>query len=435
MRVMNEFVIKCGKLIDGTGRPPIKGARILVKNGRIARVECNSGTDLDKYPFFVDASGKTVLPGLIDAHKHVLNCGGSGVGVGLDILQAKENIRQIYKGGVTSVLDLGAANFMKFIPRLPMIQPKIFYAITILTCRNGYPGEYMKRGNYKLGAVLECDTERDIKKAIKKMVGMGVSCIKTAVVTRTFDGRPQVCWTDKQLQLLTDEAHSYGLKVCAHITYSRDYAQAVRCGIDSIHHAAFDGRMEERDLEAMIQKGIIFVPTLSLCDLMVTGLKEKWIYSSDYKPAVNDTIKANMRTFTDAFHSGSNDTPIGDLFIKISKAEFCGVPQIQLENVREYIRRGGIVAMGTDSALGFSLHTTPVREIELLSAAGLSNIEAIKASTLTAASVFGRAHEIGSIEASKQADLLIIDGDVENDLSAISNTETVFINGKIVYQK
>lgn len=430
---MNEFVIKCGTLIDGTGRPSVKNAKILVKNGRIARINQESGTVLDKHPHIIDASGKTVLPGLIDAHKHVINCGGSGVGVGLNIAQAKENISQIYRGGVTSVLDLGSAYILRIVPRLPITQPKIFYAISIITCPNGYPSEYMKREFYKMGSVVECETDQDIKKAVKKLHGMGVSCIKTAVVTRTFDGRPQVCWTDKQLQLLIDEAHSYGLKVCAHITYTRDYAQAARCGVDSIHHASFDGKMNDDDIDTMIQKGIVFVPTLSLGDLMITGLRERWIYNSNYAPAVNETVKANMRAFTDAFHSCPDDKPVGDLFIKIPKVELCKVPQIQLDNVKEYIKRGGIVAMGTDSALGFSLHTTPVREIELLAAAGLSNIEAIKASTLTAASVFGKNHEIGSIETGKYADILLVDGDVENDLSAVGNTEMVFINGILVY--
>jgi len=431
---MDTFVIKCGTLIDGTGREPVKNAGILVKNGRIARVEKDLAS-LDNYPNVIDASDKTVLPGLIDAHKHILNCGGSGIGVGLNVSQARENIDQIYKGGVTSVLDLGSAYMLKTVTKMPVKQPRIFYAITILTCPDGYPGEYMDRRFYKLGSVKECETEQDIKKAVKKLYKFGVTCIKTAVVTRTFDGRPQVYWTDKQLRMLTDEAHSYGLKVCAHITYVQDYAQAARCGIDSIHHAAFDGKMYEKDLDDMIQKGIIFVPTLSLVYLMITGLKEKWIYDPNYKPAVNETIKENMRAFTDAYHNGPEDKPVGDTFIKLTKAELKEALRMQMENVREYIKRGGTVAMGTDSALGFSLHSTPVKEIELLAEAGLSNLEAIKASTLTAAAVFGKENEIGSIEPGKYADILIVDGDAVSDLSAIGNTQMVFINGKLLYGK
>ncbi|MEG0693401.1 MAG: amidohydrolase family protein [Oscillospiraceae bacterium] len=430
---MKDFIIKCGMLINGTGEPPMKNVEILIKNGKIAKVEAASNKSENRVNV-IDASKMTVLPGLIDAHKHITNCGGSGIGVGLDIYQMKENINQMYQGGVTSVLDLGSPYFVRHIPKLPINKPKIFYAISIITCRNGYPAEYMNHKFYKLGAVKECDNEYEIRKTVEKLYRLGVSCIKTAVVSRTFDGKPQVCWSDNQLQILTDEAHSHGLKVCAHITYSCDYAQAIRCGIDSIHHAAFDGMIDDRVLEEMVDRRITFVPTLSLADLMVTGLKEKWIYDPLYQPAVNDKIKENMRAFTNAYHTGKDDMPVGDLFIKVPRHEFNMIPKIQLENVKRFLKLGGKVALGTDSALGFSLHSTPIREIELLIEAGLSNVEAIKASTLTAASIFGKEGNIGSVEVGKFADLLIVDGDVSTNILALNNIKMVYINGKLVYQ-
>ncbi|KGN81788.1 hypothetical protein HW49_03600 [Porphyromonadaceae bacterium COT-184 OH4590] len=432
---MNDFVIKCGTLIDGTGRPAIHNARILVKNKRIAFIDTAISSDLDNHHIVVDALNKTVMPGIIDSHKHIINNGGSGIGIGLNIKQIKENLRQICYGGVTSVLDLGSADFIRIIPKLSWEQPKLFYAITILTCQDGYPAEYMNKKYYKLGSVKECQTEEDIKKAVKSLFKKGVAAIKTAVVSRTFDNKPQKCWTDKQLQTLTNEAHSYGLKVCAHITYIDDYAQAARCGVDSIHHAAFDGKMYEKDVEEMIKRDVIFVPTVSLCDLTIQGLENEWIYSKNYHPPVNEKIKENMRIFTKAYRDGSEDKPVGDFFVKLSKKEFKKTLYYQMENIKEYIRNGGKVAMGTDSSLGFSLHTTPIREIELLALAGLSNIDAIKASTFTSASVFAKENEIGSIEVGKFADILIIDGDVSNNISDINKIDIVFINGKMMYSK
>ena len=164
---MKEFVIKCGKLIDGTGKDVINNARILVKNGRIALIE-TTNSELDNHCQIIDATDKTVIPGIVDAHKHVINNGGSGIGIGLSVKQVKENIKQIYSGGVTSVLDLGSIDFLRFIPQLPFKQPKIFYAITILTCPDGYPGEYMDKKYYKFGSVKECETEDEIKKGSEK---------------------------------------------------------------------------------------------------------------------------------------------------------------------------------------------------------------------------------------------------------------------------
>lgn len=430
---MNHYGIKCGTLIDGTGRKAIKNAFLLVKNQHIVRVTEDSTTIPANLPI-INASHDTVIPGLIDAHKHVMNCGGSGIGIGLNYKQFKTNLAEMTKGGVTSILDLGSANIVPHLERLVSPQTKIFNAISILTCQDGYPQEYMPKKFYKLGSVIECKTEDDIKRNVYKLYKKGVSAVKTAVVSRTFDGRKQKNWTDKALQCLTDEAHSYGLNVCAHITYAQDYEKAACCGVDSIHHAAFDKVVSEEILRLMIAKGIIFVPTLSLATLIVKGLKERWAFQPWYQPKVNQTIKTNMKLFTKAYFKAAPNEPIDDFFIKVPKSDLEKIPHIQLENVKKYLRLGGTVAMGTDSALGFSLHDTPIYEMKLLMTAGLSLEETIQAATAHSAAVFGKQNDIGTLEAKKHADIVIIDGEL-NDITNIGNIKSVIIDGKIVYKK
>lgn len=432
---MKDYVIRCGTLIDGTGADPVKDACILVRNRRIVRVDRKTGGDLRDFPDQIDASGKTVLPGLIDAHKHLVNSGGSHVGISFDLGQLKENLTQICQSGVTSVLDLGSAYVMHILPKLPVRQPRVFYAISILTCKNGYPAEYMPRRFYPLGAVAECGCRQDVKKNIKILHGMGVSVIKTAMASRTFDGKSQPCWSEDLLQFLTDEAHSFGLKVHTHVTHARDYAQAIRCGCDVIHHAPFDGPMQDRDLEEMIERGIVFVPTVSFGALMVQGLEEKWIYDPRFKPPVNEKIRENLKAFTDSFHRAEEDSCVDGLFIRMAKGEFCRAVKCQSDNVRRFIQKGGTVAMGTDSAMGFSFHTTPLREMEMLHEAGLTVAETVRASTLTAASTFGKEAEIGSLQPGKKADILIVDGSADRNLSALKQVNTVIINGKIFHDK
>lgn len=429
---MNVYGIRCGTLIDGTGKPPINDAVVIVRNNRIARIEQDPSLIGPELPM-IDGRGCTVIPGLIDAHKHVMNCGGSGVGVGLNLSQMKTNLSAISKSGVTSVLDLGSAGITPHLEKFLGSSSRIFNAISILTCQGGYPQEYMPKRYYKMGAVIECGDLDAIRRSVRKLYKKGVAAIKTAVVSRTFDNKPQKNWTDRELRYLTDEAHSFGLNVCAHITYVKDYEQAARCGVDSIHHAAFDGVTGQSVLKQMVEKGIVFVPTLSLSALLLKGLQEKWIFQPGYDPAVNEKVKANMRNFTEAYVNGKPDEPIGDFFVKLPKAEMERVPAIQLENVKSYVALGGTVAMGTDSALGFSLHGTPVCEIELLMKAGLTLAETIRASTLNSARVFGMQHEIGSIETSKRADILIIDADLKDNITAIDKIKSVIIDGKIVY--
>lgn len=430
---MEAYGIRCGLLIDGTGRPPVKNATVMVKGQRISRVALE-GDHVDSRMPLIDARDCTVIPGLIDAHKHVMNCGGSGIGVGLDLKQVEANISEITKGGVTSVLDLGAASMIPLLEKMIGPKSRIFNAISILTCPGGYPSEYMPKSFYRLGSVVECGSKSEIEKAVKGLARRGVAAIKTVVVTRTFDGRAQVNWTDKDLRYLADAAHSYGLNVCAHITYVQDYDQAIRCGVDSVHHAAFDGYMGTELFVSMIEKGMIFVPTLSLADLTIQGLREQWIYQDGYHPAINGIIRKNMEAFTDSYIDGSANDPVGDFFVKIPKKDFEKVPHYQQDNVRRYIELGGEVAMGTDSALGFSLHNTPVREVQLLQELGLPLEKAIEASTRISAKVFGRDYDLGSIEARKLADIVIVNADVSRDITKIDRVRDVIVGGRIVHE-
>lgn len=428
---MNEYVIKNGTLIDGTGRSPVQNATILIRNERISRIEYQKGSDLDIHPDYIDAAGMVVLPGIIDAHKHIFNNGGSGVGVGLTRGQVYKNIHTIVNSGVTSVLDLGAPSMLPLVSLFASPKPRIFWSGPMLACKDGYPAEYMKRIFYPMGAVKECHSLKDIRNTVRKLYDKGVDVIKTSVVSRTFRGQSQVKWTDRQLLTLTDEAHGYGLKVCAHITYPEDYYQAVHCNIDSIHHASFE-EMYDKDIDDMIEKKVIFVPTLSLIDLMVKGLIERWVDRPDFHPPVNKTIFNNMKKFTDDFHNCPDDSPVGDLFIAVPKKELIKVPEYTSSNLKKFVARGGTVAMGTDSSLGFSLHTFPIREIEMLHECGLSNLDTIKASTLNAAAVFNHEKDLGSIEVGKLADILLVEGDVLRDISAIKNINTIIMGGKII---
>ncbi len=426
---MDRYVIHCGTLIDGTGAPPIPNARILVQGERIARIERDGKADLYGYAEYIDARGKTVMPGLVDSHKHIYNNGGPTISLLMSTVM--QNARETLKGGVTSCLDLGSAFTIRLIPKLPVLQPRIFYAITILTCKGGYPAEYFPWLFYLAGAGKEVGTEKEIRKAVRKLVKQGVSAIKTVNVSRTFAGEPCPTWTDTQFRTLTDEAHSWGLKVCSHITYQQDYAQAIRCGVDSVHHASFE-TMKEEDLDAMVEKGIVFVPTLSLIDLFVRGFEERWCDEKSFNPPIHKSIHKAIREFTNRWHATPDDKPVDGTFIKGPKGELKRAAPMQIANLKIFVEKGGIVAMGTDASLGFSFHTTPIRELELLEACGMSSMDVIKASTLTSASVFGMEHKIGSLEPGKYADMLIVNGDPLKDIREVKNIQAVIKGGKIV---
>lgn len=423
------YGIFCGTFIDGTGKPFEKNVWLYVKDDRIINISKNK---LYKNLQHFDASHMTVMPGLIDSHKHILNCGGSGMGVGLNLKTIYSNINNMEKSGVTSFLDLGSAYFLPKLETLLNPKVRIFNAISIITCPDGYPAEYMPKKFYKLGSVLECDSFESIYKTVKKLHKKGVSCIKTAMVSRSFSGQPINSWDTSHLKYLVDVSHGYGLKVCAHVTYACDYEKAAICGVDSVHHAAFDKIVEDDILNLMIAKGIQLVPTISLSHMMFRGLEEQWILNSAFSEPLTHALRENLFKFTNDYFSCKDDEPIGDLFINIPKREFMNVPNIQFENLKKYISSGGSVAMGTDSALGFSLHEMPAWEVTLLNSAGLSVEKTISASTYQSARVFGKEDEIGSLEIGKKADILIVHGNLTENIHYIKDVDTVIIDGKFV---
>lgn len=423
------YGIFCGKFIDGKGGKAKSDIYLYIDGDRIVNI---SDEKLYQNINYIDASKMTVLPGLIDSHKHILNCGGSGMGVGLNLATINLNLRRMQQSGVTSLLDLGSAYFLPPLEKILNPKIRIFNAISIITCPGGYPAEYMPKKFYSMGAVTECDSFESIHATVKKLYKKGVSCIKTAVVSRSFTGEAINSWSVPMLKYLVDVSHGYGLKVCAHVTYACDYEKAAICGIDSVHHAAFDDIVEDEVMALMIEKGMQLVPTISLSYMMFMGLEEKWINDSDFQKKLHIPLKKNLLKFTKDYFLCEETEPIGDLFINIPKKEFMKVPEIQMANLKKYIRFGGSVAMGTDSALGFSLHETPVWELKLLNRAGLSVEETISSATYQSARVFGKENELGALEIGKKADLIIVNSNLLEDISNILDINAIIVDGKFI---
>lgn len=425
-----KTVISNVRLIDGTGRAARDGMTVAIEGGRFTRITPSKVSIAQAQR--IDGTGKALIPGLIDAHKHIMNNGGDHMAVGLTPRGVFDNLATMLRGGVTTILDLGSADIIHVLRHASVVRPRIHTAISIVTNPGGYPAEYMPRRFYRMGAVRECQSPAQIRRTVRRLARVGVSAIKTAVVSRTFDGKPVRGWSDAQLNALTDEAHRHGLMVCAHLTYAADYVQAARCGVDSVHHAAFDGVITDRVADELIEAGVVFVPTLSLASLLIDGMQYRWCDDPQFTAGLPPALVRNMREFTTHYEQCPPDEPVPGFFVSLPKREWEAVPENQLRNVAKYIERGGTIALGTDSALGFSLHGTPVREMELMVEAGLNTVEAIQAAGQNAARVFSHKENIGTITPGALADCLLVPAEITASMTHLADISTVIQGGKVI---
>lgn len=98
------------QVIDGTGRPPRERMTVLIEGGRFTHVAAGAGPLAAAH--VIDGTGRALIPGLIDAHKHIMNNGGSHMAVGLTLGGIVKNLHTMVAGGVTSILDLGSADLI-----------------------------------------------------------------------------------------------------------------------------------------------------------------------------------------------------------------------------------------------------------------------------------------------------------------------------------
>jgi len=400
MNTTDEFIFT-GRVIDGTGRPPIPDGAVVVVGERIAWV--GNRSDLPEHwtssptAKIVDVGSGTILPGIVDAHCHIsygeprseeeLAMYGSAE---WRAILAGYNANKVLRAGVTSASDPAAlyrvpiavrdAIDAKLIdgPRFAVAGPEI---TTHQGLADAFPN-WLQNPPGNAGVVVRSKDE--ILETVRLQVKDTVDFIKVAGsgdATSYYTPIVGCSFRLDELELLVDEVHHLGKKCTIHARSAESVTFAAKAGFDWIMHASF---MDDEGLEIVADKQIPICPSLPL---LVNALDSM---TADVSAASRDGLKREID------ESAAN----------IRRAYDAGVP----------------IMAGSES--GFSL--TPyghwhAKEMEILvSHVGLSPVEAISAGTLQAARALPRwQHEIGSLEVGKLADVIVVDGDPSTDISVM----------------
>lgn len=387
-----------GTVIDGTGQPP-KLADVLVRNNRIVAV----GTDAlpGEVPppegiESIDATGMTVMPGLIDVHCH-MTYGESKTEEEIDLytghelrtLIAAASAEKVLRAGVTSISQPGGSYYIgvgirEGIRRGLVHGPRMTAAGRYLTTSNGLTDWYPTSVGVPDGNIgVLTNTVDEMKTEVRKQVKNGVDLIKLA---DSPYGQYQA-FTDDELKHVAEITHNLGKKCTIHARGSAELDAAVRAGFDWIMHG---NNMTDETIDRLAGSGITLVPTLLLI--------------------------ANMCDWPEL-----TGTPARDL------SGMRGMLERTADSLHRAHAAGVRFAVGTDTGFGITPYGEwHARELELLTIyAGLTPLEAITAATRNGAEMMGLAGELGEVTPGCLADLLVVRGDPLANLRVLLNKANI----------
>ena len=397
---MTRLLFTGATIVDGTGADAAV-ADLVVEDGRI--VEVGRGLDGDER---IELGGKAVLPGLFDCHTHVVVSSIDTMQLiqtpfSYRFFQAARNLEATLRIGITTVRDAGGADLgVKQAVEDGLVKgPRMHISLGMLSQTGGHGDAWMPFGglvDVLLGAHpgvpdTIVDGPDEMRRKVRELIRMGADVIKVATsggVLSPRDKPTHAHFGPEELEVLVQEASAAGIFVMAHAQATPGIKNAIRAGIRSIDHGIY---LDDEAIEMMLERGTWLVPTL----VAPRGV----IDAADAGAAIPEASVAKAREVVDT-HRAS-----------FAKAVAAGVK----------------VAMGTDS--GVTPHGNNLRELALMVEGGMTPMQALVATTRSAAELMGLEDELGTLEPGKRADLVVVAGDPLEVASLDERIEAVYQDG------
>jgi len=405
------LLLTAARLLDGSGAPPVDGAALLIEDGRVARVgRRGEVAPRDGAPAReVDYGDATILPGLVDAHTHLVAPGDGTPGDEIAkedddilLLQAARNARTLLHSGVTTIRENGAKHRVAFSLREGIRRglapgPAMVICGRPITITGGHMGYFGS----------EADGETAVRTEVRKLLKEGADYIKicaTGGSTRTSDPN-RASYTVPELRAITDEAHRHGRLTAAHCTSAQGVENCLEAEVDMIIHCVFnepDGTYRYRPdlVERLVAAGAWVNPTLYV-------------------------VRAVMDRLTERREQGFRLSRDQEALIERARRAL----DERLDAVGRMARAGARMTAGSDSPWGWYAPGEFAREIQLLAEAGLSNADAMAAATAGSAASIGAGDRAGRLAPDRPADVLVVRGDPTKSLGALWEVLDVYQAG------
>ena len=405
--------LKAARLIDGTGSAAINNAVIVVTDNKISAVGDARSVRVPLGAKIIDLGDVTLLPGLIDAHTHLIgrvlgDPEGENAAVrdyaAFGAILGVNHARETLMAGFTSVRNVGASGPFSDVALRKAINEGWIPGPRMQTAAHslGITGGHCDNNGFRPGLLDRSISEGiangpdEIRAAVRYQVKYGADVIKTCATGGVLSEGDAVGTTQynfEEMKAMVEEAHQHERKVAAHAHGTEGIKIATRAGVASIEHGSF---LDEEGARLMKERGTYLVPTLMAGEAVERAARSGVLKGLRAEKAL--AAAAAMRRG-----------------IKIAVANKV------------------LIAFGTDA--GVIPHGTNAREFFLLTEwGGLSNMDAIVAGTMNSARLLGWDKNLGSLAVGKWADIVAVSGNPLKDIHAMEKVVFVMKNG-VVYRK
>jgi len=396
-------IIKNGQLVDGTGADAVADAVLVVEDGKITFAGAAIGApQVPTDAIEIDARGGTIMPGLVEAHFHPTYFNVAAL-EDLDIkypveyvtLLASCNARLALECGYTSARSGGSLFnidvWLKKAIEKDMIPGPRLSASGREICGVGglmdWNPEFRKIGME--GLILLINGPDEARSAVRKLVKDGVEWVKTYptgdAAAPNVNDHHTLCMTYDEMHAVVAMAHNHAMKVTGHCRATEGIKNALLAGYDALEHGTF---MNDETMELLLSRDVPVVPALYF-ELASIENGPEFGMSQEIIDGHQETLEGGA------------------------------------ESARRILKEGGRLGMGGDYGFAWNPHGDYAKELTFfVNYVGFNSLDTIKCATKSGAEIMGRGDEFGTLETGKLADVLIVDGDVVDDISILEDRST-----------
>jgi imidazolonepropionase-like amidohydrolase len=387
--LVNARVITC--IDPNLPNAVIERGFVEFENGRIKAVGDMNELGSTEAARVIDCGGKTLMPGMMNSHAHLAWDGVHDLArqsmddaVEISAYKSAANMIKSLRAGVTLVRDLGMNTSNLFAKQA--VEQGIFPGPRLLVCGEAI----IQTGGHTYWCCREASGADEMRRAVREQVRGGADLIKIMACHDTLE------FTDEELYAVIDETHRNGLPITAHATYNDCIKRVAEFGVDCVEHG---GSMDDETIQLLLDKKIPIVTTFAPLVMQADEVVARKFNIPEWKIEERKKAVANPSRF--------------EGLVKAAKA---GVP----------------IAFGTDAGSPAVGHEIVAPELKFMVKIGVlsDNYAALQSATTVASRINRVEQKLGTLQAGKDADIILMDGNPLDDLDALNRVQMTFIAGK-----